>query len=67
MLAGLALRGPEVKEAVSQICVALRKALPDATFGECEVEALAISNEAVRELLQGSATARFLRHRQMPT
>jgi len=46
------LAKPEVKEAVSQIRDALRKALPGATFGEREAEALAISNEAVRELLQ---------------
>ncbi len=45
-------RKPEVKEAVSQIRVALRDALPDASFGEREAQALAISNEAVRELLQ---------------
>jgi hypothetical protein len=46
------LAKPEVKQAVSQIRDALRKALPGATFGEREAEALAISNEAVRELLQ---------------
>jgi hypothetical protein len=46
------LAKPEVKEAVSQIRDALRKALPGATFGEREAEVLAISNEAVRELLQ---------------
>lgn len=46
------LAKPEVKEAMSQIRVALHNALPDASFGEREAQALAISNEAVRELLQ---------------
>jgi hypothetical protein len=46
------LAKPEVKEAVSQIRTALRQALPDGSFGEREEHALAISNEAVRELLQ---------------
>ena len=43
---------PEVKKAVTEICGALRRALPEGSFGEREAHALAISDEAVRWLLQ---------------
>jgi hypothetical protein len=43
---------PEVKKAVTEICGALRRALPEGSFGEREAHALAISDEAVRGLLQ---------------
>jgi hypothetical protein len=43
---------PEVKKAIAAIRDALREALPEASFGEREAHALAISDEAVRGLLQ---------------
>jgi hypothetical protein len=43
---------PEVKKAVSEMRGALRRAVPEASFGEREAHALAISDEAVRGLLQ---------------
>jgi hypothetical protein len=43
---------PQVKRAVAGMREALRSALPEASFGEREAQALAISDEAVRGLLQ---------------
>ena len=43
---------PEVKKAIAAIRDALRKALPEAGFGEREAQALAINDEALRELLR---------------
>lgn len=43
---------PEVKRAIATIREVLRKALPGASFGEREAQALAINDEAVRELLR---------------
>ena len=43
---------PEVKRAMAEIRHALKKALPEASFGKREAMALAINDEAVRELLQ---------------
>ncbi len=46
------LAKPEVKKAVAKIRNALRSALLEGSFGEREAQALAISNEAVREVLR---------------
>jgi hypothetical protein len=43
---------PEVKKAIGAMREALRSALPEGSFGEREAQALAISDEAVRGLLQ---------------
>jgi hypothetical protein len=43
---------PRVKKAIAAMREALQSALPKASFGEREAHALAISDEAVRELLQ---------------
>ena len=44
---------PEVKKAIAKVRVALRAALPEeASFGERETMALAINDEALRELLR---------------
>ena len=52
---------PEVKKAITEMRGALREALPEASFGEREAQAHAISDEALREVLredlQRSATA----------
>jgi hypothetical protein len=42
---------PEVKKAIATIRDALRGALPEGSFGEREAQALAINDEAMRELL----------------
>jgi hypothetical protein len=47
------LARPEVKRAVTKMRRALRLALSDGDFGEREQQALAVSGEAVRQLLQG--------------
>jgi hypothetical protein len=46
------LANPEVKKAVSEMQVALRDVMPEGSFGDREVHALAISNEVVRAFLQ---------------
>jgi hypothetical protein len=46
------LAKPEVRRAIATIGNTLRSVLAEGSFGDCEVQALAISNEAVRELLQ---------------
>lgn len=46
------LANPEVMQAVTEIQVALRKVMPDGSFGAREASALAIANEAVRTFLQ---------------
>lgn len=46
------LEKPEVKTALSTIRGALRAILPEGSFGEREVAALAVQNEAVREVLR---------------
>ena len=46
------LMDPRVKDAVSAIGSALRRALPEGKFGDREAQALAVSNEAVREFLR---------------
>jgi len=46
------LMDPRVKSTVAAIGDALRAALPDGKFGDREAQALAISNEAVREFLR---------------
>lgn len=43
---------PEVKIAIGEIRRVLRSALPEGSFGERESSALAINDEAVRQLLQ---------------
>jgi hypothetical protein len=43
---------PEVKKAIATIRVALREALPEGSFGEREAQALAINDEALRQLLR---------------
>jgi hypothetical protein len=48
---------PEVERGIAAMRIILRAALPDATFGEREAAALAISDEVVRGLLEGDLQA----------